>query len=58
MKKICPECGKEFVCQHDVSCFCMQYSLCSDVLAFLKKKYDNCLCEECLRKYADRKQKN
>ena len=52
MKKICPKCGKEFECKHDKTCFCTRYSLSKEALRELKEKYDNCLCEDCLRQYA------
>ncbi|MBP3254480.1 MAG: cysteine-rich CWC family protein [Bacteroidales bacterium] len=54
MKKICPKCKKEFVCSHDASCFCMKYRLSNQTADYLKKTYDNCLCEECLKQYADK----
>ncbi|MBR1626396.1 MAG: cysteine-rich CWC family protein [Bacteroidales bacterium] len=54
MKKICPQCGKEFICKHDSECFCMRYSINKDNLKILKEKFSDCLCENCLKQYADK----
>ena len=51
MKKTCPKCGREFVCKHDSTCFCMKYTISKDDLRTIKAKYLDCLCEECLKKY-------
>lgn len=52
MIKVCPECGKEFECKHDATCFCMKYKLSDKALRILKEKYSNCVCEDCLKNYA------
>lgn len=52
MKKTCPECHQEFECKHSSECFCMKYTLSTKALKTLKEKYDNCVCEDCLKKYA------
>ncbi|MBR1774481.1 MAG: cysteine-rich CWC family protein [Bacteroidales bacterium] len=52
MKKVCPQCGKEFECKHNADCFCMQYTISKEALAILKEKYSNCICEDCLKQYA------
>ena len=51
MKKICPECGKEFECTHDIGCFCGNYTVSEENLKLLKEKYSDCLCEDCLKQY-------
>lgn len=55
MKKICPKCNKEFECKHSQECFCMKYSIPEEALNRLKKEFDNCLCEDCLKEYATKK---
>ncbi len=52
MKKICPKCKKEFECKHNKDCFCMKYPISEENLNILKKEFDNCLCEDCLKEYA------
>ncbi|MBQ4421321.1 MAG: cysteine-rich CWC family protein [Bacteroidales bacterium] len=52
MKKICPKCKEEFECKHNENCFCMKYSISEQNLNILKKEFDNCLCEDCLKEYA------
>lgn len=54
MKKICPNCGKEFECKHNKDCFCMQYIITKENLAKMREKFDNCLCENCLTLYTDK----
>jgi hypothetical protein len=55
MKKVCPKCGKEFECKHTKECFCMKYILTKQELHLLKEKYDDCLCEECLKSICSNK---
>ncbi len=50
-KKTCPSCGVEFLCTHDKDCWCMNYSLSSETLAFLRKNYSDCLCPPCLSRH-------
>jgi hypothetical protein len=54
MKKICPECGKEFECLHSKDCYCVKYKIKDKTMKLLKAKYNDCLCEDCLRKYAEK----
>jgi len=51
--KTCPECGAEFECAHDGSCWCMSYVIPESNLEIIKKKYSNCLCPECLDEYQE-----
>ncbi|MDR0790154.1 MAG: cysteine-rich CWC family protein [Bacteroidales bacterium] len=50
---ICPKCGKEFQCQHSKECFCNKYKLSEDTKKTLLKLYKDCLCEQCLKTYAE-----
>jgi len=47
-EKTCPECGTRFLCQHNSECWCMDYTLTAETLAYLRKTYDDCLCPACL----------
>ncbi|MDR1156505.1 MAG: cysteine-rich CWC family protein [Bacteroidales bacterium] len=52
MKKICPVCGKSFVCRsHDIpNCDCLTVHLSSRARVYLHVHYpDECLCVDCLK---------
>ena len=49
----CPRCGKEFVCRHDKTCFCNNYTLSENAKRDIQSKWSECLCEDCLRVYAE-----
>ena len=52
--KKCSRCEIEFNCQNETKgCWCENYSLKEKVLVQLKKDFDNCLCEDCLKEHAD-----
>lgn len=53
MTKICPRCNKSFECQHSSTCWCSKYELKLNVKKILKDNYNDCLCEDCLRKIID-----
>ncbi|MBR1769300.1 MAG: cysteine-rich CWC family protein [Bacteroidales bacterium] len=55
MRKTCPKCKSEFECKHNENCFCMNYRLSADKLRILKNEFDGCLCEDCLKDYAQTK---
>lgn len=48
--KLCPRCGSEFSCHSGsiAECQCQDIRLNSGQLAYLAKRYDNCLCRPCL----------
>ena len=50
--KICPDCGASFTCTHDASCWCMSYRISEENLKIIAEKYSNCLCPDCLARYA------
>ncbi len=50
-EKECPLCNTRFLCSHSPECWCMDYSLTAETLAFLRQRYDDCLCPACLSHY-------
>ena len=46
--KICPACGKAFVCLYKAGCWCTKYTLSPEKLLWISEKYPDCLCEDCL----------
>ena len=50
--KICPSCKKEFICLHNKNCWCMKYTISENNRAYLAMHYIDCLCENCLSKFA------
>lgn len=51
---VCEECGSEFICGVSVrGCWCMSYEVSEENRKRLKEAYSRCLCEPCLKKYAD-----
>lgn len=56
--KNCSKCGKSFECAHHNDCWCSEYVIPTDILRFLKKTYEDCLCPDCLAQYAENKGRN
>ena len=54
-QKTCPKCGKKFECTHDANCWCMTLVITPQNLKRLKAEYSDCLCEECLKEYSEKK---
>lgn len=54
-QKTCPKCGKKFECTHDAHCWCMTLVITPENLKRLKSEYSDCLCEECLKGYSEKK---
>ncbi len=50
-EKVCARCGTDFLCLHNQDCWCMDYDLTAETLAFLRKNYDDCLCPACLSRH-------
>ena len=46
--KTCESCGKAFVC-HQGGCWCDALKLAHPTLEALQMKYQDCLCEDCLK---------
>ena len=49
--KICPRCGRPFVCKANrvMHCDCMSLSLSEEVVDYIATHYDDCLCLGCLQ---------
>ena len=52
VEKRCPRCGGEFSCKQEAGCWCANVRVEPAILAELRARYANCLCEACLRKLA------
>lgn len=49
--KTCESCGKVFVCQEG-GCWCDELKLTHAMIGALRMKYQDCLCQECLKAVA------
>lgn len=52
VEKKCPRCGERFQCKQAAGCWCAGLLVESAMLAELRARYADCLCEACLRKLA------
>ncbi len=52
-EKVCPSCSTRFLCLHNESCWCMDYALTAEQLAYLRNNYDDCLCPACLAQHGE-----
>ena len=57
MQKTCPECQKTFECSQSENCWCTRITIPEDVANYLRSKYFDCLCEECMTKILKNKEK-
>lgn len=49
-KKICESCGVEFSCGANIGeCWCFAVDVKAETLAELRKNFESCLCENCLK---------
>ncbi len=56
-QKVCPRCGRTFLCGHDLPemlCDCKQVVLQEHHRIYLAAHYSDCLCLPCLREIAAR----
>lgn len=51
--KKCPECGKLFTCHGKEDCWCESVNIHKREFLIINQKYTDCLCQECLNKYAE-----
>lgn len=50
----CESCGKEFFCGANIGkCWCFEVDLEKEALAKLRERFNNCLCEDCLKNMAE-----
>jgi hypothetical protein len=51
--KKCPKCQATFTCCNETSgCWCETIRLEKETLLHLRENYNNCLCKDCLEKFA------
>jgi hypothetical protein len=51
-EKTCPSCGVVFECLHSVDCWCAGYVIPEETMKQIRAQYSDCLCADCLGKYA------
>ena len=55
--KQCERCGKEFACgAKDTQCWCAEIPVDDPDLKEIRKKYNDCLCLDCLNYFASKKE--
>ena len=52
-EKKCPECGKLFQCYGNDDCWCEHLNIHKKDMLLILEKYNDCLCPDCLGKYAE-----
>jgi hypothetical protein len=52
--KQCSGCGKEFECYSEGDCWCENYQVHRKEYLEIIRRYDDCLCPECLQNYAEK----
>jgi len=52
VEKKCSRCGERFSCKQEAGCWCANVRVEPAILAELRARYADCLCEACLRKLA------
>jgi Cysteine-rich CWC len=52
VEKKCSRCGEKFLCKQEAGCWCATVRVEPAMLAELRARYADCLCESCLRKLA------
>lgn len=54
-EKACVQCGGLFACGAAAgSCWCMSIPLEASALEVLSRKYEDCLCQDCLQKMSEK----
>ncbi len=51
--KKCPSCGRLFECKGTEDCWCEGYQIHRKEYFRLSQDYKDCICPECLKKYAE-----
>ena len=52
-QKVCPGCGKSFLCSPSGKCWCFEMYVSPIKLKFIEENFDSCLCPECLHKFSN-----
>ncbi len=49
-QQVCPACGESFACELSLAkgCWCTEVTVSEETRAELSKRYDGCLCRNCL----------
>ena len=55
VEKKCSRCGAAFSCRQEAGCWCANVRVEAALLAELRARYANCLCQACLRELAEKK---
>lgn len=55
--KKCEFCGTVFTCLHSEKCWCLNYTVSKELTEYLKNKFENCLCEACLKHHVENEKK-
>jgi hypothetical protein len=53
--KCCPKCGSQFHCQGE-DCWCEQYHILPKDLHYIRATWNDCLCPQCLKAFAENKE--
>ncbi|ASQ90152.1 hypothetical protein CHL67_03700 [Prosthecochloris sp. GSB1] len=52
--RTCPICGSSFECTLSRECWCASVSLPEEVRDYLARRYDTCVCRNCLETLAEK----
>ena len=52
--KRCPSCGRFFACRGEEDCWCERFQIHRKEYVELTEKYSDCICPQCLSKYAEK----
>lgn len=52
IEKKCSRCGAAFSCRQEAGCWCASVRVGAALLAELRARYADCLCEVCLKELA------
>ncbi len=53
MEKKCPKCGNLFSCEADNDCWCESFQIHKKEMLAITENYNDCLCPDCLKNYAE-----
>jgi hypothetical protein len=46
--RTCPNCGNDFTCEGDFSCWCITLHIPGEIRDYISATFDGCLCRECI----------
>jgi hypothetical protein len=53
--KGCPKCGAKFKCEGE-DCWCHNYQILNKNVHYIRLTWDDCLCPDCLKEFAENKE--